>query len=592
MKKDFYRSSREHSLSLEIHMQKKSQHIMFLRSACFIGMVFALAGGYDGYPVFFVVASALFLLFVLLVRTHNRIKHNLLLLHSHLGVLSSYLSRCDGTWKNFPLDGKEYLEANRPQDIDLNIFGNASIYQYICCARTKAGRDRLAASLSPTPPDPAQVRNRQQAVSELMRHQLLCTKLEALGKLLPDGHDTTELLNSIEHSTPQMNSALKAISISLPVLSMLFMLLASLGIASIFLPATFLCLQLMLFLFFLNTHSQTLKPLSHIHRELHLYEAIFSLLEKSDLHAPHFKNLRSQLEQGANAAATLRRMARLADMVSMRKNIFFLFFSNLFLLWDFHCVSQYLRWHESSAKHLREWLDAWAEFEVLLSLATIGHTRETITFPKILENISPEIEASDMVSLLLPEEQAVPNDFHLSAGTVIITGSNMSGKTTYMRTLAGSVILAYAGAPVCAGEFALTLLHVHTSIRVNDDITKGLSTFYAELLRIKSMMEACGQQQPLLLCIDEIFKGTNSADRIIGAREAIRQLTCPWCITLVTTHDFELCDLASENDLPVTNCHFEEHYMDDKIQFDFKIKPGRCRTTNAQYLLKMAGILK
>lgn len=196
-----------------------------------------------------------------------------------------------------------------------------------------------------------------------------------------------------------------------------------------------------------------------------------------------------------------------------------------------------------------------------------------------------------MTPLLIEEAKAVPNDALFAAGTCIITGSNMSGKTTYMRTLATSAILAYAGAPVCAEHFALTPMAVYTSIHVSDDLSRGISTFYAEILRIRQMVEASQEERPLLLCIDEIFKGTNSADRITGAAEAIKRLTRPSCITLVTTHDFELCDLQSPNDLPIKNFHFEESYPDDKIHFDFKIRPGRCHTTNARYLLKMAGIL-
>ena len=210
---------------------------------------------------------------------------------------------------------------------------------------------------------------------------------------------------------------------------------------------------------------------------------------------------------------------------------------------------------------------------------------------KVNDAGGPELTGKAVTPLLIEEAKAVPNDALFAAGTCIITGSNMSGKTTYMRTLATSAILAYAGAPVCAEHFALTPMAVYTSIHVSDDLSRGISTFYAEILRIRQMVEASQEERPLLLCIDEIFKGTNSADRITGAAEAIKRLTRPSCITLVTTHDFELCDLQSPNDLPIKNFHFEESYPDDKIHFDFKIRPGRCHTTNARYLLKMAGIL-
>ena len=166
----------------------------------------------------------------------------------------------------------------------------------------------------------------------------------------------------------------------------------------------------------------------------------------------------------------------------------------------------------------------------------------------------------------------------------------MSGKTTWLRTLGMSAILAWAGAPVCAERFALSPLALYTSIRVDDDLAHGISTFYAELLRIKTMVAAEETGQPLLLLIDEIFKGTNSADRITGAEAALSRLTNDHTIALVSTHDFELCTLEPPGGI-IRNAHFEEHYVDGNIAFDYRLREGRCVTTNAEYLLKMVGIL-
>ena len=221
-----------------------------------------------------------------------------------------------------------------------------------------------------------------------------------------------------------------------------------------------------------------------------------------------------------------------------------------------------------------------------MSLASIGQTRQNYCFPTLLEDDSPRIETKKLSSILIAETNAVENDVTLHSGTTIITGANMSGKTTWIRTLAGAVMLAYAGAPVCAESFSVSKMAIFTSIRVNDDLSQGLSSFYAEILRIKSMIEYSKKNLPMLICIDEIFKGTNEADRLIGAREAIKRLTSPLNITLVTTHDFELCDMPF-----VHNAHFEEYYEGDKIKFDFQLREGRTKTTNAKYLLKMAGIL-
>ena len=254
---------------------------------------------------------------------------------------------------------------------------------------------------------------------------------------------------------------------------------------------------------------------------------------------------------------------------------------------DFFCAAAFIGWRITAAKHLGKWIDAWSEAEVLISLASIGQTRQTYCFPTLLDDPSPRICAKSLSSLLIANKKAVANDVELKAGTTIITGANMSGKTTWIRTIAGAVMLAYAGAPVCAESFEVSKLSVFTSIRVNDDIGQGLSTFYAELLRIKSMIEYKYKMLPMLICIDEIFKGTNEADRLLGAKVAIRRLTTSHSITIVTTHDFELCEMDN-----ISNAHFEEYYENNEIKFDFKLRDGRCKTTNARYLLRMAGILK
>ena len=192
--------------------------------------------------------------------------------------------------------------------------------------------------------------------------------------------------------------------------------------------------------------------------------------------------------------------------------------------------------------------------------------------------------------MLIPEKDSIANSIDLTPSLNIITGSNMSGKTTWLRTLASACILTYAGAPVCATRFAITPMTVLTSIRVNDDMANGISTFYAELTRIKAMITEAEQNKQLFLVIDEIFKGTNSADRIICAKTALDHLTMRNVITMVSTHDFELCRIEVGSELPVNNYHFEEHYRDNELVFDYLMKDGPCQTTNAQFLLKMVGI--
>ena len=592
MNRQFYDNEREIDLAEQKEIHKRSKQIVAGRTIIFIITIFCLAAGYDGFPYCYESALVFFLIFLRLVRYHEQLRQRKEFLKSRLSVLNSYISRAGGTWRKRSNDGSIYLKNERPQDVDLYVFGPGSIFQYICAARTKRGRDRLAKSLSPMPPtDFKNVRFRQKGVAELLTRPRLSLDLEAYGRLLPNDHDTTKLIEMMEESIPKISSIYNLRFFTLPIFLLTLTLTYYGVIDNIAFVSAIPLFSLLLSLIFLRKTSEILKPLQFISNELRLYKEIFNRIEETDFNSACLSKIRNALNDEISASEELQRLSILVDVVETRRNPVFFILGNALFLLDFHCIMKFLKLSSNAAEYLRNWIDAWSEMEVLMSLASIGQTRTTFCFPQLVDDETPHIEAKKLASLLIADKKTVANDVELKAGTTIITGSNMSGKTTWIRTLASTVLLAYAGAPVCAEKFSVSKLSVFTSIRVNDDISQGLSTFYAELLRIKSMVEFSETRQPMLICIDEIFKGTNSTDRIVGAKEATRRLTNDWSITLVTTHDFELCDLTSKNNTPVTNAHFEEYYVDDEIHFDFKLREGRCHTTNAKYLLRMAGII-
>ena len=591
MNKNFFQAARETDLAEKRRLDRRGQMLSWLRLTTFFLCLLALAAAWDtGALEIYLVAVALACCFTALLRRHGRLFEQRLLLESHIAALSNFLARFSGEWHNFPVTGAEYLRDELPQAQDLSLFGADSIYQYLCAARTKAGRDRLADALSPFPADLTLARKRQKAVEELIARPRLVLDLTAAAALLPDGHDTKPLLAALQRNTEKPYAGTAFIAWVLPAALALAIVGASLSLIGWTMPAMLVLLQFLIAFALGRRTAAAQKPLAAMHRELRLYERLFSRLEDATFQSPHLIALQAQLKAGG-AARSLRRLAALADHAHTRHNLIFLLLANAFFLSDLHFAHRIAHWQEKAAAHLGDWLAVWAETEVLLSLSTVGLVREVYAFPELLEDASPRLEAKNLTHLLIPEEKAVPNDIDATAGTRIITGSNMSGKTTYLRTVASACVLAYAGAPVPGERLCLSPLHIFTSIRVTDDAAHGLSTFYAEILRIKSMMAFKEKSLPMLIVIDEIFKGTNSADRLIGAREAISRLTGADFITLVSTHDFELCEIESDA-APVTNWHFEESYEDDKLLFDYKIKEGRCTTRNAQYLLKMAGIME
>lgn len=314
------------------------------------------------------------------------------------------------------------------------------------------------------------------------------------------------------------------------------------------------------------------------------------LLEKTEFHSALLAGHRAHIAAGA--AGGLKKLRTIGAAVRLRHNPVAYAVAASLLLWDHHCAAAFARWKQTYGASLRGWFEAVACLEACVSLQLPALVRENVCFPEIVDTDEPLFRAEGMRHPLLAETDAVPNDAGLAHGTVIITGSNMSGKTTFLRTIGLNMVLAYAGAPVCAAGLALSRMKLFTSMRVEDDVSRGISTFYAELLRIRAMVAYQKERKPMMALIDEIFKGTNSADRIVGATAAVKRLSSAWCLTLVSTHDFELCALESDPVIRARNFHFEESYQGDRICFDYRIKDGRCRTANARHLLRLVGILQ
>ena len=591
MKIDFFTAKQTTGKTAIDGVAKMISRLVWLRLLCFFLLIAFTAAGWDYGQLFYIAAGICLLAFLVLLELHRRRQHELQLLTGEQAVLQQYIDRFSNTWQQSPENGNCYLREDFPQAKDLDLFGPASIYQYICAARTGPGREKLAAALSPTPPPAAKIRTRQEGAAEFIANPELALKLQTLLALLPPAHATAELAHELENEAVLPQHLMKFTAGLFGALTLSCLLLAASGEISWGWPAGGMFLQFTLSGLFYSRTANYLAPLKSFSRTLQPYKQIFSLLETSPFTAPHLKKLQVIFKRNGGASRVIGHLSTVAECASMRSNLIFYVLANALFLWDFHCQLLFAYWRNREGQDVSLWIDALAEVELLLSLAVIGQVKEDYCFPQILPEEVPQLAARDIKHALIHESAAVANSLSAGSQTCIITGSNMSGKTTFLRTLAASAVLAYAGSPVCAKEFTLSRMELFTSMRVQDDTAKGLSTFYAELLRIKTMVEYSQKALPQFVLIDEIFKGTNSADRIIGAREAIRKLTKPWCLTFVSTHDFELCDMAEKESLPLVNYHFAEYYTADEIHFDYKLKSGRCESTNAKYLLKLAGIL-
>ena len=263
----------------------------------------------------------------------------------------------------------------------------------------------------------------------------------------------------------------------------------------------------------------------------------------------YLKELQGRLQGDTSLTIGLEKLNHLNEAFLLQRNPYIHIPLQMLTMYDLHCMNQLDKWKSIYGKSITELFFVVGEIEALLSLSVLARDK-LVVFPKIEDRKSVLFEGQDI---------------NLNNKGVILTGSNMSGKTTFLRTIGVNVVLAYAGAPVCAKSMRLSCMKLFTSMRVQDDVSKGISSFYAEVLRIREMVEYSKRQKPMLVLIDEIFKGTNSADRITGAKEILKGLNKDYIIAVVSTHDFELCSLVEDKEIKGKNHHFEEYYEKDNI---------------------------
>ncbi|MEE0511480.1 MAG: mannonate oxidoreductase [Peptococcaceae bacterium] len=557
--------------------------------AVLVGLVFGIRNDLlPGYAL----AVAGVICFCYLVHRFNQQQAVIELAQNRLLVLQRYDARCKGEWYDFADDGASYVRKDDFLSSDLDLFGPRSLYQYISVAHTIGGRDALMRLL--TRPNLKHIAERQASVLELLRDDALAIDFEALG-LAKDRRreeDERKAEAKLRHyATGKGNSSVpqvKLLALGMPAITLLLVVTALLGVTSWMMVLYCFFLQLIASVLLSGSIQTEKESVMVLARRLSRAEERINVILSPDFQSAYLREMQQQL---ANAGEGIRSLNRIVNAWQLREN-FVLYLPLVGLLaWDFNCCMALDSWRKKYGTSFGLWMDWLGEVEALYSLGTLSRMRsDETTVPDIVPG-APLLDMVDGKHPLLDPRTVVGNDYSQGGDTVIITGSNMSGKSTFMRTIALNAVLAYAGGTVMAKQFRISPMRIFTSMRVSDDVSEGISSFYGEILRIKQMVNWSQQQQPMLVLVDEIFKGTNSADRIIGAQAAIRKLSHPWMMTLVTTHDFELCALADSPEVNGKNYHFEEHYEGDAIAFDYKIRPGRCRTTNAKHLMRIAGLL-
>ncbi len=529
------------------------------------------------------------------------------------------LDRMSGKWRAFSSNGERWEPAAHPYADDLDVVGRASLFQLLDATSTRYGEEILARWLLGEPragaaatdddkravgawaADMDRVRERQAAVRDLAGRVELREAMAVAGSLLaeakPDPRSFVVWARMVQQGggVAPIAGWLRIVAFVLPVLTIGLFVLGLFGKV----PRMAFLAPYAASMAVLGGLRPRIGPMlsaaSSREAALSRYAELLSLVERESFDAPMLASLKKDLaESGSSATEEMQRLATIVSFVDARENEVFRFMIAPALMWDAWCALALERWRGRAGKAVGKWFAVLAQMEALASLAGFSFERPDHVFPELVDDVVYEADA--LGHPLIDAATRVANDVRLEgAGTaLIVTGSNMSGKSTLLRAMGVAVVLAAAGAPVCAKRMRIGPLRVATSMRVSDSLEEGTSRFYAELKKLKLVLDmARDGGGPVLFLLDEILHGTNTRERLIGARALVRELVALGALGAVSTHDLALAELEAElasHGKRAANVHFQEQVEGEVMTFDYKLRPGVVQSTNALRLMKIVGL--
>ncbi len=575
-----------------VSIKKRSNWYSFFRLFFFIAAIFLLVKLLS-VNLYIAIGSALaaFSILLLFVNRSARISSRKKLLEELLEINTLELNALG--WDFSCLDmGQSYYDPEHPYTSDLDIFGERSLFQYLNRTSIAKGRERLAGWLS-HPAEPAIIVERQRAVAELSDKLDWRQEFYACGRLSKETEQDYEALLAWLSTRPMMlgSRIYRSLLFLLPLLTIVSLALVS-WLIPWNIPITLILIQLGLVGWNLRRINHHHNQISRKYELLVKYADLIRLVEGEEFESAHLQALQEDLRSdGRSVGQKLRSLARIVVDFDRRLNMIMGVVLNGLLMWDLQCILRLEKWKKNSARDLPGWFAVLGEFEALNSLAGFRFNVPESIFP-IPDLEGPIIRAENLSHPLILPDENIPNDIRLDhfGQFMLITGSNMAGKSTFLRTVGVNLVLAASGAPVLAREMQFRPIEIISSMRIRDSLSSRESTFYAELKRLRKIIEFHNQGNQALVLLDEILKGTNSRDKHFGSEMFIRQLIELNSAGLIATHDLELSKLETEFPDHLRNYCFEVQIDKQEFIYDYKLRDGVCQTMNATELMKKMGI--
>lgn len=590
---EFYTERQTTLLAQLKALQQKKSAFGWLR---FGSIVLLIAAGYLlwslGWP--YVTAAALLLAVVFTRLVFADLANKAAIAHTQhlININADELKVLDHHYQHLS-EGISFTQKEHPYANDLDIFGRASLYQYISRCTSEQGNMTLARWLL-APAEVPVILERQAAVKELSTMPEWSQELQALGREQKiQLHTEKRLATWLEEKDrfitfrhwQWLRYLLPAIILTICVLTIFSVVSMNVFYASLFVFASIA--------YQINKEVAPLhNQLSKIVEEVDVLSDSIALVEKTDFKSARLLALQHQFKDGSIISSKeLGQLKRILDRLDMRYNIAASAPLNLLLLWNLHQVLDLEKWKHRNAAHIQQWFSSIGELEALNSFAITAFNNPNWCYPGFVDDYF-FIDGKDIGHPLIPASKRVNNPVQIDSKKelMIVTGSNMAGKSTYLRSVGINTVLAMAGAPVCAASFTLSPVQLISSMRIADNLEESTSTFYAELKKLKTIIDRVNKGEKLFILLDEILRGTNSLDRHTGAVALVKQLIKQQAVCIIATHDVELAAMKEQFPDNILNYHFDVQVDQEELFFDYQLKPGICTSLNASILMKKIGI--
>ena len=575
-------------------VKKQIFRISMLRLTLFIAGVAGIYFFFSQTPLLIICICLTFLPLFILVKIHNRFFIRKEWLETQARIIQEELQALSGDYSSFE-DGKEYVNPEHPYSFDLDIFGRRSLFQSINRTCTFFGKDRLAKWLQNHLHEKVSIEKRQEMVREISEHTLFREQFRVAGLVHHGQSSDAEKIQAWSQSPAQYLHAgwVKAFIWGVPVINSLLLITSLIGWTS------FSCLGLS-FGIFLVLSFGIIKRATYIQetygkklKSLNGYARLIALAKAEDWKSAGMLELMERFNlNGQSPVQALQQLSKELDRLDLRNNQFLYVLLEGSIFFQLQEIVRIERWKVRYGQYISEWLETVGELDALCSLGTFAYNHPQYTYPELTEKPFCFL-ATQMGHPLMPVSQCVKNDATIPSRPffLIITGANMAGKSTYLRTIGVNYLLACVGAPVCCERLKLHPNQLITSLRTSDSLSDNESYFFAELKRLKRIIDLLNQGQQLFIILDEILKGTNSMDKQKGSFDLIRQFMQLKANGIIATHDLLLGSLIKQFPEKIRNYCFEADIKDNELTFSYKLREGVAQNMNACFLMKKMGII-